>query len=97
MAISVELGSHIEFVTTDWFIHEVIFEADSVAGARWAFLEGTDQAASPPLINRGSRYVLSFVGAPAGRYPYLIEGNGRAGRGVIIVTDPSLAPASRNP
>ena len=96
VAISIEPGSHVEFVTSDWLIHEVIFEADSVAGVRWAFLERTDQAASPPLINRDSRYVLSFEGAPPGRYPYLIEGNGPAGRGVIIVTDPELASPSRN-
>ena len=97
VAISIEPGSHVEFVTSDWLIHEVIFESDSVGGARWAFLERTDQAASPPLINRDSRYALSFEGAPPGRYPYLIEGNGASGRGVIIVTDPQLAPPSRDP
>jgi len=94
VAISIEPGAYVEFVTTDWLIHEVIFEADSLAGERWFFLERTDQTASPPLINRESRYVLSFEGAPPGRYPYSIEGNGRPSRGVIIVTDPALAPPS---
>jgi len=88
MAISVEPGSFVEFVTTDWLIHEVIFDADSLEGNLWAFLERTDQTASPPLINRDSRYVLSFDGAPPGRYPYLLEGNAGSGRGVIIVTPP---------
>jgi plastocyanin len=87
-AISIEPDSHVEFVTTDWMIHEVIFDADSVPGARWSFLERTDQTASPPLIDRDTRYVLSFVGAPPGRYPYRIEGNGGVGTGVIIVTEP---------
>ena len=86
--VSVEPGSHVEFVTTDWLIHEVIFEEDSVTGARWDFLVGTDQTASPPLIDKESRYVLTFVGAPSGRYPYRIEGNGGPGRGVIVVADP---------
>jgi plastocyanin len=88
VAISIEPGSYVEFVTTDWLIHEVIFEADSVTRAQWSFLESTDQTASPPLINRESRYVLTFEGAPSGRYPYLIEGNGPAGRGLIIVIPP---------
>lgn len=87
--VSIEPGSHVEFVTADWLIHEVIFETDSVRGARWDFLERTDQTASPPLIDRESRYVLTFVGAPAGRYPYRIEGNGGPGRGVIVVAEPA--------
>lgn len=87
-ALSVEPGDVVEFVTTDWLIHEVIFEADSVGSTRWSFLNGTDQAASPPLINRDSRFVISFEGAPPGRYPYLLEGNGAMGRGVIVVAEP---------
>lgn len=86
-AVSIEPGSLVEFVTTDWLIHEVIFEADSVGEVEWAFLQRTDQTASPPLIDRETRYVLSFEGAPPGRYPYLIEGNSVPGRGVIIVTE----------
>ena len=86
--VSIEPGSHVEFITSDWLIHEVIFEADSVTGDRWDFLQRTDQASSPPLIDKESRYVLSFVGAPAGRYPYRIEGNGAPGRGVIVVAEP---------
>lgn len=86
--VSIEPGSHVEFVTSDWLIHEVIFERDSVGGDGWDFLERTDQTASPPLIDKESRYVLSFVGAPTGRYPYRIEGNGGPGRGVIVVVEP---------
>jgi len=89
VALSVEPGSYVEFVTADWLIHEVMFEADSIDARLWSFLRQTDQTASPPLINRESRYVLSFQGAPTGRYPYLIEGNGGAGHGVIIVTEPA--------
>jgi plastocyanin len=88
--ISIEPGAHVEFVTMDWLIHEVIFERDSVGGEQWAFLEHTDQTASPPLIDKATRYVLSFVGAPPGRYPYRLEGNGAPGRGTIIVTAPQV-------
>ena len=88
VAVSVAPGAYVEFITADWFVHEVIFTADSLGAEQRAFLERTDQVASPPLVHRDSRYVLAFEGAPAGRYPYTIEGNGRAGRGVIVVGDP---------
>jgi hypothetical protein len=32
-----------------------------------------------------SRFVLDFREAPAGRYPYAVEGSGASGRGVVIV------------
>lgn len=89
-AVSIEAGAHVEFVTADWLIHEVVFEPDSVGASGWAFLARTDQTASPPLIDRDSRYVLSFEEAPPGRYPYRLEGNGAPGRGVIIVTEPEV-------
>jgi plastocyanin len=88
--LSVEQGELVEFVTGDWLIHEVIFEADSLSPEQRTFLEDTDQMASPPLINRDSRYVLTFGGAPPGRYPYALEGNGRSGRGVIVVVPPAV-------
>jgi hypothetical protein len=88
VVVSIEPDAHVEFITTDWLIHEVIFDEDSLVGGRWDFLESSDQTSSPPLIDKESRYLLSFVGAPTGRYPYRIEGNGAAGRGVIIVTGP---------
>lgn len=87
--VSIESGAFVEFITTDWFVHEVVFEADSLGAEQGAFLERTHQVASPPLIERDSRYVLSFEGAPYGRYPYRLEGNGRAGRGVIVVVPPA--------
>lgn len=87
--VSIEPGSFVEFVTTDWLVHEVVFDADSLGGEQRAFLERSDQMASPPLIERDSRYVLTFGGAPPGRYPYRLEGNGRAGSGVIVVAPPA--------
>ena len=83
--VSVENGAYVEFVSTDWLIHEVIFETDSLSAEQRAFLERTDQVASPPLVERDSRYVLLFDDAPPGRYPYRLEGNGRSGRGIIEV------------
>lgn len=87
--LTIEPGAYVEFVTVDWLVHEVIFEEDSLAAAQRTFLRRTDQVASPPLIDRDSRYVLSFEEAPPGRYPYVLEGNRRAGRGVIVVGPPA--------
>lgn len=84
-------GAYVEFMTGDWLIHEVVFEEDSLSAEQRAFLARTDQLASPPLIERDGRYVLSFEGAPLGRYVYRLEGNGRAGRGVIVVAAPGPA------
>lgn len=87
-AVSIEPGAYVEFVTADWLIHEVLFDPDSIDASAWAYLLRTDQVASPPLIDRDSRYVLSFEEAPPGQYPYVLEGNGEPGSGLIIVRDP---------
>lgn len=86
-ADSVELlpGDWMEFVTLDWWVHEVRFEADSLAPEARTFLERTDQMASPPLVNKDERFVLSFAGAPEARYPFVVEGNGAPARGVVVV------------
>lgn len=85
----VEPGAYVAFVTADWHIHEVVFELDSLDEAARSFLERTDQVASPPLVDRDTRYVISTRDAPAGRYPFLVEGNGAAARGALRVLDPS--------
>ncbi len=78
-------GSYVEFVTADWLVHEILFELDSLSIAARTFLESTDQVASPPLISQDSRYVVHFADGPPGRYPFVLEGNGAPGRGVVVV------------
>ena len=84
-ATSLPLGAYLEFVTGDWFVHEIIFELDSLLPEARAFLERTDQVASPPLLRLDSRYVVDFEGGPPGRYPFVLEGSGAAGHGVVVV------------
>jgi hypothetical protein len=91
-ALSIESGAYVEFVTTDWLVHEILFDSAALTPSQRGFLERTDQMFSPPMIDRGSRYVLSFVDAPPGRYTYRLEGNGSASRGTIVVA----APESRS-
>jgi len=78
-------GAYVEFVTTDSWVHEVSFELDSLDGPARDFLERTDQRDSPPMVNADSRFLVSMRGAPAGRYPFLVEGNGAPARGAVIV------------
>ncbi len=78
-------GAWVEFVTGDWRIHEVRFELDSLAPEAADFLRSSGQVSSPPLLHRDARFVVSFEEAPVARYPYLVEGNLAAGRGVVIV------------
>lgn len=87
---SVTVGTWVQFVTDDWFVHEVAFERDSLGTDARAFLERTDQLASPPLLHQDARFVVSFADAPEGRYPYLLEGNGSPGRGVIVVVQQAV-------
>lgn len=84
-SVEVEEGDWVEFVTVDWRVHQVRFEPDSLSGEARAFLEATDQLDSPPLVDRDARFVLSFSGAPEGRYPFVSEGNGAAAGGVVVV------------
>ena len=79
-------GDLVEFVSSDWFVHEVHFAADSMEAEMFAFLEATDQSDSPPLLQQGSRFVLTFNGAPLGRYVYFLKGNRSPGSGSIVVS-----------
>jgi plastocyanin len=78
-------GAYVQFVTTDWLVHEVSFDEEVLPAASLDFLRRTDQMASPPMLQRESRFVVSFRGAPPGRYPYRLEGNGGPGEGLIVV------------
>jgi len=83
-----EPGGYVQFSTDDWYVHEVIFETDSLPPQARTFMAGLDQLASPPLVSRGSRFVVSFVDAPPGRYPFRVEGNAAPARGVLVVRVP---------
>ena len=78
-------GAYVEFVTTDSWVHEVRFELDSLDGPARDFLERTYQRDSPPMVNADSRFLVSMRGAPAGRYPFRIEGNGAPITGAVTV------------
>ena len=81
-------GDYVQFVSVDRMVHELAFRLDSLAAPARAFMTRTDQAASPPLVALDARFVVSFEGAPAGRYPYELLGNRGPGEGVVVVEVP---------
>lgn len=91
-SILIRPGDFLQFVSTDWLIHEVHFDTAAMSERASSFLVITGQTASPPLLQRGAKFVLSFTDAPPGSYPFRLEGNREPGRGVIVVAPPSGSP-----
>lgn len=83
--VRVESGTVVEFYTVDRRVHSITFLADSLTLPARRFLEEKGQLSSPPLVERGSRFVVDFMDAPPGRYPYISHGHGESTRGVIVV------------
>jgi plastocyanin len=83
----IESGDAVEFWTADHRVHTVRFPVDSLGPGSRQFLEGTGQLAGPPLVSRGSRFVVRFEDAPNGRYPFEVMGHGGVARGVVEVGD----------
>jgi len=84
-------GDAVEFVTVDHRVHTVSFLRDSLSSEAWDFLVSKGQAASPPLLSRGSRFLVRLEGAPLGRYLFLSEGHGGHALGIIELRTPPAA------
>lgn len=81
-------GDVVQFFTVDGRVHTVRFPEDSLGPARAAFLRRTGQLESPPLVERGARFVVIFRDAPPGRYPFRSDGSGGVAWGVLVVGEP---------
>ncbi|MDT8369889.1 MAG: hypothetical protein RQ745_11820 [Longimicrobiales bacterium] len=85
--VIVRQGDHVTFGVHDRRAHSIRFERESlsVAAARWADSAGLLR---PPLLAvEGTRWILDFRDAPAGRYPYVVLGGGAEGRGALVVEE----------
>jgi len=69
-------GDVVQIVLLDHRVHLLVWEREALSAQQWAFLTDSGQDAFPPLVMEGSKIVLSMRGAPTGRYPFRIEGNG---------------------
>lgn len=81
-------GDVVQLVVLDHRVHLIRFREELLRPDQVEFLRVTSQARFPPLVEQGSRLVLSFEGAPAGDYSFQVEGNGPPVEAVIRVTAP---------
>jgi plastocyanin len=87
-SVEVREGDYVEFVSADRGVHAVSFTLDSLSAAAAQFLRVSGQEGSPPLVVPGARFVVLFAGAPPGRYPFVVVGNGTEALGAVVVIDP---------
>jgi hypothetical protein len=92
-SIQVPRGAWVEFVSADGWPRTVGFLLDSLSSAAAELLRASGQDASPPLLDAGDRFVVTFRGAPAGRYPYRIEGSAAPAEGAVIIEGQELSAA----
>jgi plastocyanin len=83
--VDISEGDYVEFYVADGRVHTVSFPPDSLTEAARLFLTGSEQDASPPLLERGARFVLTFRDAPEARYPFLSAAHGDTAYGVVVV------------
>ncbi|MGI9626747.1 MAG: hypothetical protein ACR2QM_07925 [Longimicrobiales bacterium] len=86
--VRAEVGAAVIFQVADWWVHTVEFVAEEMSPAQTGFIETHARMLSPPLVERGSRFVVSFAGAPPGTYPFRVDGFGDRATGAVVVTDP---------
>lgn len=82
----VESGHWVDFRGGDARGHVVRFDTLALSAEARRWIRDTDQVESPPLLTPASRWVVSFEEAPAGSYPFAVEGSGAPGAGLIEVS-----------
>jgi hypothetical protein len=85
LEVRIRPGERVAFRSGDGFFHRVRFPLDSLTEEARAWVLRVGLADGPPLLGRGAVWVVPFERPPPGRFPFLIEGNGREGGGVVIV------------
>jgi hypothetical protein len=83
--VVIEPGDLVEFFSADGWVRTVSFVLEGLAPEQAEFLLATGQDRSPPLLEAESRFVVSFAEAPLGPYPFVVQGGGRGGEGLIRV------------
>lgn len=83
--VTVRAGDLVQFVTRDRHVHVISFIIEGLPAPAAGFLRGSWQERSPPLVEMGARFVVTFAGAPPGSYPFVVTGSGREGRGSVVV------------
>lgn len=78
-------AGRVEFRVADWRVHVVRFITEGMDSTQIQFLRDHGRLTSPPLVDRGDAFLVDMSGAPLGRYPFVVDGFGRAAYGAVIV------------
>ena len=90
--VEVEIGEWVQFVTLDHRVHTLAFVPDSLSLEAVEYLNRTGQLEGPPLLTRGSRFLVDFRDAPVGRYVFSSESHGDPVFGSVTVREISADP-----
>lgn len=73
-------GDVVRFTAGDETTHAVAFDEAALSSEARAFLERTGQLRGPPLVDKGTSWVVSLEGAPPGEYPFVCLAHQTRGR-----------------
>ena len=90
--LDISTGEWVQFVTLDRRVHLVSFVPDSLSPEALEYLADTGQLEGPPLLQQGSRFLVDFREAPAGRYVFSSVSHGDPVFGSVTVRE---LPAAR--
>ncbi len=85
--VEVDPGARVHFVVEDHRVYALRFLLEEMESEAAAFLRESEQTGSPPLARQGAWHLVAFDDAPAGLYPFLLEGYGEPARGQIRVRE----------
>jgi plastocyanin len=85
--VEVLVGEWVQFLTLDRRVHTVSFVQDSLSPEALKYLTDTGQLHGPPLLERGSRFLVDFREAPAGRYVFSSVSHGDPVFGSVTVRE----------
>ncbi len=90
--LEIETGEWVQFVTLDRRVHTLSFVSDSLSLETLEYLTDTGQLEGPPLLALGSRFLVDFRDAPAGRYVFSSESHGDPVFGSVTVREITADP-----
>jgi hypothetical protein len=85
--LDIATGEWVQFVTLDRRVHVVSFVSDSLSPEALGYLADTGQLEGPPLLQQGSRFLVDFREAPAGRYIFSSVSHGDPVFGSVTVRE----------
>jgi hypothetical protein len=85
--LDIATGEWVQFVTLDRRVHVVSFVSDSLSPEALEYLADTGQLEGPPLLQQGSRFLVDFRKAPAGRYVFSSVSHGDPVFGSVTVRE----------